>query len=126
MKKILKKYYLHIIIAIILLQTLLYKFTAHPESVELFSRVKLFGLPESYGRIGVGIAELIVSIGLFIKESERESLFGVMALMIGAIYFHVTSIGFAGNNLAIFISGVVALVLAIIIYIKKYTKQKNT
>lgn len=122
MKKIIQKYYLHIIIAVILLQTLFYKFTAHPESVSLFTEIGLFGLAESYGRISIGVAELIVSLGLFHKESERESLFGVMALMIGAIYFHINSLGFSGNNLTLFISAVVALISAMVIYIKKYTK----
>lgn len=125
MKVVIKKYWPHIIIAIVLLQTLFYKFSAHPESVELFSGLNLFGLPESYGRIGVGVAELLVSIGLFIKPSERESLLGVMALMVGAMYFHITNIGFAGNNLALFISGVIAFILAVFVFAKKYTKQKT-
>ncbi|MCI5050767.1 MAG: DoxX family protein [Candidatus Pacebacteria bacterium] len=125
MKHIIKKYWAHIIIAIILLQTLFYKFSAHPESVTLFTELQLFGLPEAYGRIGVGVAELLVSIGLFIKPSERESLFGVMALMAGALYFHITKLGFAGNNLPLAISAIVALVLAVYIYAKKYTTKKT-
>ena len=45
---------LRILIAIIFLQTLYFKFTAHPDSVHIFSELGI----EPYGRIGVGIFEL--------------------------------------------------------------------
>ena len=41
--------------AVILLQTLFFKFTAAPESVYIFTKVGL----EPWGRIGSGVAELI-------------------------------------------------------------------
>jgi hypothetical protein len=44
-----------ILAAIILLQTLYFKFTAHPESVELFTSIGM----EPDGRIATGIVELI-------------------------------------------------------------------
>ena len=46
---------LRIVIAVILLQTLRYKFLAHPDSVYIFSTLGL----EPYGRIGIGVMELI-------------------------------------------------------------------
>ena len=55
-KKIL--FIIRIIIAIILVQTLRFKFTAHPDSVYIFSQVGL----EPIGRIGIGILELIAAI----------------------------------------------------------------
>jgi uncharacterized membrane protein YphA (DoxX/SURF4 family) len=109
----------YLIIAVVLLQTLSYKFTAHAESVALFSQINLFGLPEVYGRLGVGIVELLVSIGLFIPYLRRISLVGVVALMSGAVYFHTSSIGFEGDNLPLFISGLVALGLSLILLLKK-------
>jgi hypothetical protein len=39
MKEEVKKYFPYVLIAVILLQTLAYKFTAHPESVALFSKL---------------------------------------------------------------------------------------
>tara|TARA_B100001750_G_scaffold184712_1_gene153621 strand:+ start:125 stop:487 length:363 start_codon:yes stop_codon:yes gene_type:complete len=112
MKNFLKKYWPYIIIAIILLQTLRYKFTAHPESVALFTELSLFGQSEAYGRIGSGIVELLVAIGLFIRPLRQISLLGVVTLMGGALYFHITKLGFEGNNLPLAISAGVALVLA--------------
>lgn len=97
------------LIAVILLQTLAYKFTAHPDSVALFSKLSLLGMDESVGRIGTGIIELLVSIGIFLRPLRKISLLGVVALMLGAVYFHVTTIGFEGNNLPLFISALVAL-----------------
>ena len=54
---------LRIVIAVILLQTLRYKFLAHPDSVYIFSTLGL----EPYGRIGIGVMELIASVLLFPK-----------------------------------------------------------
>jgi len=42
---------LRLIVAIILVQTLRFKFTAHPDSVYIFSKVGL----EPFGRIGIGV-----------------------------------------------------------------------
>ncbi|MGK0308150.1 MAG: putative oxidoreductase, partial [Urechidicola sp.] len=44
-----------ITVAIILIQTLRFKFTAHEDSVYIFTKVGL----EPYGRIGIGVLELI-------------------------------------------------------------------
>jgi len=51
-----------IVAAVILLQTLFFKFTAAPESVTLFQSLGM----EPRGRIGTGIVELIASLLLFI------------------------------------------------------------
>jgi hypothetical protein len=47
-----------IIAAVILLQTLFFKFTGAPESVYIFTKVGL----EPWGRYGSGVAELIAAI----------------------------------------------------------------
>lgn len=119
MKKIIKKKFPYIVIAVILLQTLFYKFTAHPESVALFTQVNLFGLGEAFGRIFVGVLEFLVSIGIFISKTRKISLIGVIGLMFGAVYFHITKIGFAANNLPLFISGLVVLFTAVYLLRKK-------
>ena len=80
--------------AIILLQTLVYKFTAHPESVHIFSTLGI----EPYGRIGIGILELVAG-GLLIYS--RLSYLGALlalGLMSGAIFSHLTVLGIEVNG----------------------------
>ena len=80
---------LRIIAAAILLQTLYFKFTAQPESVELFTKLGM----EPWGRFGTGIAELITAILLLIPRTTLlGSVMGV-GLMSGAIFFHLTKLG---------------------------------
>lgn len=88
MKKIIS-WILQIAAAIILLQTLYFKFTAQPESVELFSKLGA----EPWGRIGTGVLELIAGILLLIPATVFiGSVIGV-GLMAGAILSHLTVIG---------------------------------
>jgi uncharacterized membrane protein YphA (DoxX/SURF4 family) len=78
-----------IIAAIILAQTLFFKFTAAPESVALFTKLGV----EPYGRIGAGIMELITVILLLIpRKAWLGAIFGIMT-MGGAIMAHLTVIG---------------------------------
>ena len=56
---------LRIIAAVILLQTLYFKFTGQPESVTLFTTLGM----EPWGRIGTGIFELIGSILILIPRT---------------------------------------------------------
>src|SRR5437762_2685492 len=51
-----------IVAAVILLQTLFFKFTAAPESVYIFTKVHA----EPWGRIGSGVVELIAAVLLLI------------------------------------------------------------
>lgn len=78
-----------IIPAIIMLQTLFFKFSGAPESVYIFSSIGL----EPWGRIGTGILELIASILLLL---DRQSLWGAIlgiGLMSGAIFTHLFILG---------------------------------
>jgi len=80
---------LKIAIAIILLQTLYFKFSAHPDSVHIFTEVGL----EPYGRIGIGVLELIAAILLLIPRTSWIGAglsFGVIA---GAVFLHLTRLG---------------------------------
>ena len=80
---------LRLLPAIILLQTLYFKFTAHPQSVKLFATI---GLGPS-GRIGTGILEGIAAILILIPRfTGFGALLGLM-LMTGALYFHLTKLG---------------------------------
>jgi uncharacterized membrane protein YphA (DoxX/SURF4 family) len=78
-----------VIAAVIMLQTLYFKFTAAPESVYIFT---ILGL-EPWGRIGIGIAELITSVLLFIPGLTWLGALSGCGLMAGAIFSHLTQLG---------------------------------
>lgn len=85
-----------VITAVIMLQTLFYKFSAADESVALFT--KLAGENEAYMRIGTGILELIASIFLFVPKTIWLGALMTVGLMSGAILGHFTKIGVSHNN----------------------------
>lgn len=85
-----------VIAAVIMLQTLFYKFSAADESVALFT--KLAGENEAYMRIGTGILELIASIFLFVPKTIWLGALMTVGLMSGAILGHFTKIGVSHNN----------------------------
>ncbi len=80
---------LRIIAAVIMLQSLLFKFTAHPDSVHLFT---VLGM-EPWGRIGTGILELIASILLLVPRTTAWGAALGTGLMAGALFFHFTKLG---------------------------------
>ena len=89
-----KKYFtfnflLRLIVAIILLQTLYFKFTASPESVYIFTTLGM----EPWGRIGSGIAELIAAILILIPSTTWIGAILALGTMTGAIFFHLTRLG---------------------------------
>lgn len=80
---------LRLIAAIILLQTLFFKFSAAPVSVYIFTEVGI----EPWGRIATGIIELVAATLILIP---RTTLFGALlgvSLMSGAILAHFTILG---------------------------------
>ncbi len=110
--------FLQILVAIILIQTLRFKFTAHPDSVYIFTKVGL----EPYGRIGTGLIELIAGILLLIPKTVWIGAMLTLGIIGGAIMMHFTKLGFEVNNDGgvLFITAVVTFVLsAIILWIKR-------
>ena len=79
------------IAAIILLQTLFFKFTAAKESVYIFTTLGM----EPWGRIGSGVAELIASILLLIPSTAAFGALMSLGVISGAIFFHLTKLGIA-------------------------------
>ena len=106
---------LRIAAALILLQTLYFKFTAHPESVELFTKLGV----EPWGRIGTGVIELITGILLLIPATAFVGAFLGTGLMAGAILSHLTVIGIEskGDGGQLFTLAIVVLVLCLLIQI---------
>ena len=80
---------LRILPAVILLQTLYFKFTASPESVYIFTTVGM----EPWGRIGSGIVELIAAILILTPRTTWLGALLAMGVMSGAIFFHITMLG---------------------------------
>ncbi len=85
---------LRLVAAIILLQTLYFKFTASEESVYIFSTIGM----EPWGRIGSGVFELIAALLiLFPRTTWIGALLGA-GVMSGAIFFHLTKLGLVVKN----------------------------
>lgn len=85
---------LRIVPAIILLQTLYFKFSAAPESVYIFETLGM----EPWGRIGLGIAELIVAILILVPRTTWTGALIRAVIMSGAIFFHFTKLGIVVQN----------------------------
>jgi putative oxidoreductase len=92
-----------VVAAIILLQTLFFKFTAAPESVYIFTKLGTFihsylpfasvGTVEVAGRIGSGIMELIAAVLLLTPRFVWAGAILAMAATGGAILSHLTFLG---------------------------------
>lgn len=104
---------LRLIVAIILIQTLRFKFTAHPDSVYIFETVGL----EPVGRIGIGVLELIAGILLLIPKTVWTGAILTLGVIGGAIFMHLTTLGIVVNNDGgiLFITAVFTFILSTII-----------
>ena len=77
-----------------MLQTLYFKFTAHPESVQIFTTLGM----EPWGRIGTGIFELVVSVLILLPRTTAFGALLGLGLMEGAIFFQLTKLGIQVNG----------------------------
>ena len=117
---------LRIVASIILLQTLYFKFTAHPQSVKLFTAIGDFTGWEGanpYMRIGTGILELIVSIMLFIPSYSFLGTFLGLGVISGALATHIfipeVGINFNGDPGLFILALLVFICCAINLWIEK-------
>jgi hypothetical protein len=83
-----------IVAAIIMIQTLFFKFTGAAESVYIFTKVGM----ESWGRYGVGIAELIAAVLILIPRTAGFGALLTVGLMVGAIAMHILFLGIEVQN----------------------------
>ena len=97
-----------VIVAVILVQTLFFKFTGAPESVYIFKTVG----QEPWGRIGSGIVELIASILLFVTSLVPVGAGLALGVMSGAILFHLTKLGIVVQD-----DGGLLFVLALVVWV---------
>ncbi len=108
------KWVLRSVAAVIMLQTLYFKFTAQPESVQLFSMLGM----EPWGRIGTGVGELIAAILILYPPTSWIGAGLGVGLMSGAIFFHLTILGifFGGDALLFSYAVVVFIASGILLY----------
>ncbi|MFE3848123.1 DoxX family protein [Flavobacterium sp. LB3P45] len=89
MKTTILSWVLRITVAIILLQTLYFKFTGAEESIYIFSALGV----EPYGRIGTGILELITVILILMPTTTLLGAVLGSGIMVGAILSHLFVLG---------------------------------
>jgi putative oxidoreductase len=104
---------LRLIVAVILLQTLYYKFGGHEDSIYIFTTLGL----EPYGRIGIGVMELIASILILLKRTSWAGALLTVGLMAGAIFSHLTQLGIEvkGDGGQLFYMAVGTWVLSLVV-----------
>lgn len=115
-----------IVAAIILLQTLFFKFTAAPESVYIFTKLGTFihtyisfapiRTVEVSGRIGSGIMELVAAVLLLTPRFVWAGSVLAMGATGGAIASHLTFLGIEvqGDKGLLFILGIAVFVTSAI------------
>ena len=77
------------IAAVILLQTLFFKFTGAKESIYIFSTLGI----EPWGRIGSGVVELVASILLLMPRTVPFGALISLGVITVAILSHLTKLG---------------------------------
>ena len=94
--------------AVILLQTLFFKFTAAPESVYIFTKVGA----EPWGRIGSGLVELIAAILILTPRATWLGSLLAIGVMTGAILSHLTVLGIEvqGDKGSLFVLALIVFV----------------
>ncbi len=110
---------LRLLAAVILLQTLYFKFTGHPQSVKLFTAIGM----EPWGRIGTGIFELIASILILYPRTTGYGAVLGMGLMAGALYFHLTKIGIVFDGDAVLFTYALIVFVCCTVLAIVYRKQ---
>lgn len=108
---------LRIAAAIIMLQTLYFKFTGHPESVYIFSTIGM----EPWGRYLVGGLELAASVLLLLPNIYWLGGLLGMGLMAGAIFFHLAFLGIEvrGDGGYLFILAITVFIACLIIFLDR-------
>lgn len=80
--------------AAILCETLWFKFTAHPESVAIFTKMNM----EAWGRYGQGAWELTASVLMFTPRLAWLGAMLAVGAMGAAILSHISVLGIAVQN----------------------------
>lgn len=109
---------LQILIAVILLQTLFFKFTGAEESVYIFTTLGA----EPWGRLGSGIIELIASALLLIPRAVTWGALLSLGTACGAILSHLAFLGLVVKDDGGLLFGLATMVLlcsAVILWMRR-------
>jgi putative oxidoreductase len=99
---------LQLIVAIILFQTLFFKFTGAEESKYIFTTLGI----EPWGRIGSGVVELIAVILLLIPRTVPYGAILALGTIAGAIFSHLTKLGIVVKD-----DGGLLFILACVVFV---------
>lgn len=100
-----------IVVAVILLQPLFFKFTGAEESKYIFT--KLMGAEfEAVGRIGSGAVELVAAILLLIPGTGWLGALIALGTISGAIFSHLTKLGIVVKD-----DGGLLFALAVVVFV---------
>lgn len=99
------------VVALILFQTLFFKFTGAEESKYIFTTV-MGAEYEAIGRIGSGIVELIAAILLLIPSTASIGAVLALGTITGAIFSHLTKLGIVVKD-----DGGLLFILAVIVFL---------
>jgi hypothetical protein len=115
-------WFARIVAAAIMLQTLFFKFTGSPESVYIFTTVGM----EPWGRIGIGVMELIASLLLLISVTAWLGAAIGLGLMAGAIGMHLFLLGIEvrGDGGQLFLYAVIVSLASL--YVLRHDRDKVT
>lgn len=106
--------------AAIMVQTLYFKFSGASESVYIFSTVGM----EPWGRIGIGVLELIASILLLTNKAAWTGAALALGLMVGAIGLHITKLGIevqGDGGYLFFLAVIVSLCSILVLFMNRNT-----
>lgn len=103
---------LQVLTALILFQTLFFKFTGADESVYIFTALGM----EPWGRIGSGVAELIACVLLLTPRTVTSGALLSLGVISGAIISHVTKLGIVVKD-----DGGLLFALAILVFLNSMT-----
>ena len=94
MSKKIISWVLRIVAAVLLLQTLFFKFTGAEESVYIFSQLGV----EPWGRIATGCMELIAAVLILIPSTVIPGALLTIGIMTGAVISHFLKLGIVVQN----------------------------
>ena len=112
---------LRLLAALIMLQTLFFKFSGAEESIYIFKQVGM----EPWGRYLTGVVELIAGVFLLTNRYELGALLGLGTIS-GAIFFHLTKLGVEvqGDGGYLFMLAIVVFVSCTAILLVNFSEIK--
>ncbi len=116
-----------LIVALILLQSLYFKFTAHAQAIHIF---KTLGV-EPWGRNALGVIELLIGLSLLFPKTQIKASFLAVGILLGAVGTHLfTPVGIEvtwngqSDQGKLFLMAIIALILSLANIVWNARKKK--